>query len=277
MTNDNLPTDPPLERLRAVMARLRDPETGCPWDVQQSFATIAPYTLEEAYEVVEAIQQNDLPALQDELGDLLLQVVFHARMAEEAGHFDLDDVATSISTKLIRRHPHVFATGEAATPEAVTVTWDAIKAEERAAKAQGKVPGQLEGVPLALPALSRAVKLQKRAAEVGFDWPNLSFVLAKLQEELGEFSAELETGADKARLEEELGDILFVLANVARHLKLDPEGALRGCNAKFERRFASIEAALAKQGRLAKDSTLEEMDALWDAAKRAEKQQKDPA
>lgn len=275
MTQEVIPfKDEPIKRLRWIMARLRDPEKGCPWDVKQTFATIAPYTLEEAYEVAEAIRQNDMPGLKDELGDLLLQVVFHARMGEEAGTFDLDAVADAISEKLIRRHPHVFGSVDAATPEAVTTNWDAIKAEERAAKNGGKPPGQLDGVPFALPALARAVKLQKRAAEVGFDWPNLAQVLSKLQEELGEFWSELKTDADKGRLEEELGDILFVLANVARHLKIDPEAALRGCNAKFERRFGMIEKALAAVGKTPGQSNLEEMDALWNEAKRAEKEGK---
>jgi len=265
-------TPPPLERLRAIMARLRDPVRGCPWDVKQDFASIAPYTIEEAYEVAEAIREGDMAALQDELGDLLLQVVFHARMAEEAGHFDLDGVATAIADKMVRRHPHVFGDGDADSAEAVTRSWEAIKAAERGAKGAGG--GRLDGVTLGIPALSRAVKLQKRAAEVGFDWPSHREVLEKLDEELREVGEELARGdvaANRARLTEEIGDVLFVLANLARHLKVDPEAALRDCNAKFERRFRAIEAALAAEGRRPEQATLEEMEAHWTAAKLREK------
>ncbi len=265
---------PPVQRLRAIMARLRDPATGCPWDLKQSFASIAPYTIEEAYEVAEAIRHDDMAGLQDELGDLLLQVVFHARMAEEAGHFDLDGVATAINDKMIRRHPHVFDSGAADTPDAVSQSWEAIKAAERAAKAGGQPISVLDGVTLGQPALSRAVKLQKRAVEVGFDWPHLDQVMAKVEEELGEVQAELAAPQrDKARLTDEIGDLLFVVANLARHLKIDPEAALRGCNAKFERRFRYVEQSLAGEGKLPGEATLDEMEAHWVAAKRIEKQQ----
>ena len=259
---------PPLERLRAIMARLRDPADGCPWDVRQSFASIAPYTIEEAYEVAEAIRHGDMAGLRDELGDLLLQVVFHARMAEEASHFDLDDVARAINEKMVRRHPHVFAEGAADTPDAVTASWEQIKAAERAEKAGGRAASVLDGVTLGQPALSRAVKLQKRAVEVGFDWPNLGQVMEKLEEELGEVRAELAAAErDKARLTDEIGDLLFVVANLARHLKIDPEAALRDCNAKFERRFRYVEQALLAEGKAPGTASLDEMEAHWLAAK----------
>lgn len=267
---------PPLQRLRAIMERLRDPRRGCPWDVKQTFSTIAPYTIEEAYEVAEAIQQADMAGLKDELGDLLLQVVFHARMAEEVGSFDLDAVAEAICDKMIRRHPHVFADGAADTPEAVTRSWEQIKAAERAGK--GKADSQLDGVTLGLPALSRAVKLQKRAAEVGFDWPSPAEVLDKLAEELDELTEEMAAAPaaeNRARLTEEMGDVLFVVANLARHLKVDPEEALRACNAKFERRFRAIERGLAAEGRNPSEATLEEMESHWTAAKAAEKSGQD--
>ena len=263
---------PPLQRLRAIMERLRDPERGCPWDVKQTFATIAPYTIEEAYEVAEAIQQADMAGLKDELGDLLLQVVFHARMAEEARIFDLDAVAEAICEKMIRRHPHVFGDGTADSAEAVTATWEQIKAAERAGS--GKAESQLDGVTLGLPALTRAVKLQKRAAEVGFDWPTPAEVLDKLSEELDELTEEMAAGPpaeNRARLTEEMGDVLFVVANLARHLKVDPEEALRACNAKFERRFRAVERGLAAEGRRPAEATLEEMEDHWTAAKAAEK------
>jgi len=255
----------PIAELIAVMARLRDPDNGCPWDIQQTFATIAPFTIEEAYEVADAIAQGDMAALQDELGDLLFQVVYHSRMAAEDGAFTFDDVASGITAKMIRRHPHVFGTTEIASAEAQTVAWEALKASERAAKGVGSV---LAGLPVALPALTRALKLQNRAARVGFDWPDLAPVFAKLQEEVGELQAEL-AQADTDRLEDEVGDILFVMANVARHLKVDPEKALRRANAKFERRFHFIEQTLAEMGKKPADSSLEEMDGLWDRAKAA--------
>ena len=256
----------PVDRLNAIMARLRDPVGGCPWDVEQTFRTIAPYTLEEAYEVADAIERGDWDELKSELGDLLFQVVFHARMAEEQGLFAFDDVANAIADKLERRHPHVFG-DEAAKPDgaAQKARWEDIKAAERAAKAQH---GVLDDVPVGLPALARAAKLTKRAARVGFDWPSTAEVLDKLDEEVAELKAEIAAGdLDKAR--GELGDLLFVMANLARKLGVDPEDALRGTNAKFVRRFAFIEAELAKDGRSPEQSDLAEMDALWNAAKAA--------
>jgi ATP diphosphatase len=251
------------DRLLAVMAALRTPGTGCPWDLEQTVATIAPYTIEEAYEVADAIARADWPALRDELGDLLLQVVYHARLAEEAGHFGFEDVAAGIAAKMIRRHPNVFAGAPIADAAAQAVAWEAAKAAERGA---GSV---LAGVALALPALMRAEKLTRRAARVGFDWPDADAVLAKLDEEVAELRAEL-PAADPDRLEDEVGDLLFVLANLARKLSVDPEAALRRANAKFTRRFAAIEAALAAQGRTPNDATLAEMEAHWQAAKAAE-------
>lgn len=268
---DDMQSLPPLERLRAIMARLRDPERGCPWDLAQDFRSIAPYTVEEAYEVAEAIRQDDMPALKDELGDLLLQVVFHARMAEEIGAFALDDIANAISDKMLRRHPHVFGEGDAATPEAVTKTWEAIKAEERAVKGGGRPASKLDGITHGLPTLTRAVKLQKRASEVGFDWNDTRHVLEKLREEAGELEAELAAGADRARVTEELGDVLFVVANLARHLDVDPETALGDCNAKFERRFRQVEAAIAARGGSVAQASLDEMEAEWTRIKREEK------
>ena len=264
-----------LGDLLAVMARLRDKDTGCPWDSEQTFETIAPYTIEEAYEVADAIGRSDVEALKDELGDLLLQVVYHAQMASEQRRFDFDDVVDAIARKMIRRHPHVF--GDVSRDEFLTKDlWRRIKAEEKAGRGIGAAASRLDDVPLALPALTRAVKLQKRAAEVSFDWPNLMPVLAKAEEEIAELRAaiaesETKPAQDQAkRIAEEFGDLLFVMANIARHLKVDPETALRDANAKFSRRFKSIEAALAKEGSRPEDSTLEEMDALWDAAKAAE-------
>lgn len=259
----------PIDRLIAIMARLRAPVGGCPWDLEQNFATIAPYTIEEAYEVADAIQRNDRPALREELGDLLLQVVYHARMAEEEGSFAFDDVATAIADKMVARHPHVFGDKEVEGAAGQTRMWEEFKARERAAKAKasGKPPSVLDDVPLALPALMRAEKLQKRAARVGFDWPDVRQVLDKLEEEIGELRAEIDQGGTPERVADEVGDLLFVLANLARHLKVDPESALRGCNAKFERRFAFIERSLAAEGRAPKDATLDEMEALWVRAK----------
>jgi len=261
-----------LDDLLAVMARLRDKNAGCPWDLEQSFATIAPYTIEEAYEVADAIARDDLDALKDELGDLLLQVVYHAQMAAEANRFAFDDVVDAIARKMIRRHPHVF--GEASREEFLANDlWGRIKAEEKAERGADAEASRLDDVPLALPALTRAVKLQKRAAEVGFDWPALAPVIAKAEEEIAELKAAVATRDDRAekRIAEEFGDLLFVMANIARHLKIDPEAALRDANAKFVRRFRSIEQALAAQGRKPEDATLEEMDALWDQAKAAER------
>ena len=258
----------PIDRLNAIMAKLRDPDGGCPWDQQQTFETIAAYTIEEAYEVADAIQRGDMTELKSELGDLLFQTVFHARMAQEAGLFDFDDVADAMSDKLTRRHPHVFA-GEAAKPDAVAqkARWEDIKAEERKAKSQA---GVLDDVPIGLPALARAAKLTKRAARVGFDWPSTDEVFDKLHEEVAELRVEIAAGdLDKAR--DEMGDLLFVVANLARKLGVEPEDALRGANAKFIRRFAFIEAELAKDGRSPEQSNLAEMDRLWDAAKVAER------
>lgn len=261
-----------IDELLAVMARLRNPEGGCPWDLEQNFRTVAPYTVEEAYEVAEAAEAGDMDALRDELGDLLLQVVFHSRMAEEAGHFAFDDVVRAIVTKMIARHPHVFGAESAGDAEAVGGIWEARKAAERAAKAAaaGTQPGLLDDIGPALPGLTRAVKLQKRAARVGFDWTEVPPILAKLREETAELEAELERG-DKARLEDELGDMLFVLANLARRLEIDPEQAIRGANGKFVRRFGFIERGLGAQGRDLEGASLEEMEALWGAAKAAER------
>ena len=259
-----------VRRLLDIMRRLRDPQLGCPWDVEQTFATIAPYTIEEAYEVADAIERGDLTDLRDELGDLLLQVVFHARMAEEIGAFAFGDVVDGICDKLLRRHPHVFGDGRADTPAAVRVAWEDIKNDERQSK-NGHKTGVLDEVPLALPALSRAVKLQERAARVGFDWPDRSHVLDKLNEEMLELSSAVADGGDTGDVAEELGDLLFVYANLARHLKIDPEAALRAANEKFVRRFRRIEELMAASGRTPEDSSLAEMDRLWDRAKAEEK------
>jgi MazG family protein len=274
---DEHPKKHDLDDLLAVMARLRDPETGCPWDVKQSFATIAPYTIEEAYEVADAIARDDMDGLKDELGDLLLQVVYHAQMASENQHFGFGDVVDAITRKMIRRHPHVFEDASRREEFMSTDLWDRIKAEEKAAIGHDVgAKGILDDVPVGLPGLTRAVKLQKRMAKVGFDWPSLAPVLAKVDEELGEFKTAIAEGGgqqskSKARVAEEFGDLLFVMANVARHLGIDPEAALRTANAKVVWRFEAIEAALAAQGRTPKDSTLEEMDALWDEAKASER------
>jgi MazG family protein len=266
--------------LLRVMARLRDPESGCPWDREQSFGTIASYTIEEAYEVADAIARNDLDALKDELGDLLLQVVYHARMAEEDGRFAFADVVDAITAKMIRRHPHVFEDTGLRDAFLSSGTWERIKAEEKAERSGRDEAGLvLDDVPVALPALTRAVKLQSRAARVGFDWPSLAPVLAKIDEEIAELKSAIadekrgdrEAGAPASnKVTEEFGDLLFVMANVARHLGVDPETSLRDANAKFVRRFRSIEAALRAEGRRPEDATLEEMDQLWDEAKAAE-------
>jgi nucleoside triphosphate diphosphatase len=257
-----------IKELIAIMARLRDPSGGCPWDLEQTFATIAPYTIEEAYEVAGAIEAADYAHLKDELGDLLLQVVFHARMAEERGLFDFAGVARAIVDKMVRRHPHVFGGGEAiASAEAQTTAWEEHKRRERAAKADGE--SRLDGVTRALPALMRAVKLQARAAEVGFDWPSATTVVEKIVEEAHELSAA--DPNDRSHVEEEFGDLLFAVANLARHLRVDPETALRAANAKFMRRFKAIEDGLRAQSRTPEQATLDEMEALWQAAKAAEK------
>ena len=258
----------PIDRLLEIMARLRDPAAGCPWDQVQTFATIAPYTIEEAYEVADAIERADWADLKDELGDLLFQVVFHARIAQERGDFAFNDVVGAICDKMIRRHPHVFA-GESYNSLAdQTEGWEAIKAAERTAKAKGG--GVLADVPPGLPALARAVKLTKRAGRVGFDWPDAAAVMDKMREEVAELEVEIAAGdQDKAR--EELGDLLFVCANLARKLDVDPEDALRAANAKFARRFRFIEHALEADGRGPHQSTLDEMEGLWLEAKKAEK------
>ena len=269
----NKPEDDPeltdVQELLAIMRRLRDPRDGCPWDLEQDFGTIAPYTIEEAYEVASAIEHKDYAALKDELGDLMLQVVFHAQMADEKGLFSFPDVVQAICQKMIRRHPHVFARGPANTPDAVRAAWEDIKRQERAEK--GQVPESLlDDVPSALPALMRAVKLQNRAAEVGFDWPSAVTVTDKIAEESREL-AEAADSRDHAKIAEEFGDLLFAMANLARHLKLDPEDALRAANAKFVRRFKVIEAGLRAKGRTPEEASLEEMEALWQEAKKAEK------
>ena len=260
-----------IEALLDIMARLRDPDGGCPWDLEQNFASIAPYTIEEAYEVADAIERGDMGDLKDELGDLLLQVVFHAQMAKEEGRFDFPDVVRAICEKMIRRHPHVFGDEEQRSAGAVKGRWEEIKAEEKAEK--GKAPTSiLDDVPLALPALARAIKLQNRAARVGFDWPDTTQVIDKLNEEMLELSAEVAKGGDPDRLEDEMGDLLFVYANLARHMKVDPEAALRRANAKFRRRFGRIEEKLAAAGKRPEESSLEEMDALWNEAKAEERE-----
>ncbi|OKH89949.1 nucleoside triphosphate pyrophosphohydrolase [Thalassospira sp. TSL5-1] len=263
-----------INDLLMIMARLRDPKTGCPWDIEQDFSTIAPYTIEEAYEVADAIADNDMVELREELGDLLLQVVFHAQMAEELQLFTFNDVAQSITDKMIARHPHVFGDGDAKTPENVNQTWEKLKAAERARKADRKgdaVPSALDGVASALPALMRAEKLTKRAARVGFDWPDIEQVFDKLTEEIGELRAEMTENPVQDRLEDELGDMLFVMANLARKMKIDPEVALRRANHKFTRRFQFIEKELAQVGKTPDQSCLDEMDDLWNAAKIAER------
>lgn len=292
-----------IERLIEIMAALRTPDTGCPWDLEQSFETIAPYTIEEAYEVADAIERSDMVDLVDELGDLLLQVVYHTRLAEEEDAFDFGDVVQAITTKMIRRHPHVFGDEDQRTAGQVKGMWDRIKAEERAEKNArrqsagqttdvNELAGLLDHVPAALPALTRATKLQHKAAKVGFDWPDIRPVFAKLKEEIAEFESEArqldprapapaqadiktDTGQDersKAAVEEEFGDILFVMANIARHLDIDAEGALRAANSKFTRRFGYIEKRLAERNKTPAESDLEEMDALWDEIRAADKQ-----
>jgi len=260
-----------IDRLLAIMAALRTPKTGCPWDLEQNFATIAPYTLEEAYEVADAIARDDLTDLKEELGDLLLQVVFHARMAEELGAFDFGAVVEVLTAKLIRRHPHVFGDEGSQTPRAVEGLWERIKAQEKQAKAArggAEKAGALAGVPVALPALTRALKLQDKASKVGFDWNDPRAVLHKIREEADEIEAALDGDAGEAAAE--VGDLLFAAVNLARHLRADPEAVLRGTNRKFERRFGAIEQALAAKGKMPQDATLAEMDALWDEAKARE-------
>jgi len=266
-TPEKLPKEP-LARLLAVMAWLRDRQHGCPWDIDQTFSTIAPYTIEEAYEVADAIERNDMPALKEELGDLLLQVVYHTQMASEAGAFAFQDVAQAIADKMVDRHPHVFGDLKIIDANAQTVSWEARKAAERAGKNGSAPAGALDGVARALPALLRAEKLQKRAARVGFDWKEIGPVIDKIEEELGELRAEISAGTlDPVRVADEMGDVLFAMANLARHCKVDPEAALRSTNDKFERRFRYVEDQLANQGRRPADATLEEMEALWQEAK----------
>jgi ATP diphosphatase len=268
-----------IAMLVAIMAALRTPETGCPWDLEQSFGTIAPYTIEEAYEVADAIARNDLADLRDELGDLLLQVVFHARLAEEQGLFDFGGVVEAITAKLIRRHPHVFGQARDLTPEEVKALWGQIKAQEKAERAayrqaQGlpetEAKGHLGSVPVNLPALTRAVKLQSKAADVGFDWPETRFVFEKIKEEIQELESAVSEN-NSTHIEEEFGDLLFVMANLARHLKIDPEVSLNKGNSKFLRRFSHIEKRLAEDGVPLKEAGLERMDALWNEARAADK------
>ncbi|WP_438956181.1 nucleoside triphosphate pyrophosphohydrolase [Cognatiyoonia sp.] len=270
MAEDTLITDPNggMPRLLEIMRRLRDPETGCPWDIEQDFASIAPYTIEEAYEVADAIARDDWAELEGELGDLLLQTVYHTQMGSEAGHFTFESVVKNIADKMVTRHPHVFGDeSRDKSPEQQTADWEKIKAAERAGKDQGRT---LDGVAIGLPALTRAVKLQERAARVGFDWPDVAFVVDKIAEEAGELTEARDT-LSHTEMTEEYGDLLFVMANLARHLSIDPEEALRAANAKFTRRFEAIEDALAEQGKTPADSNLDEMDALWDAEKLREK------
>ena len=260
-----------IERLLAIMAALRTPGSGCPWDLDQTFATIAPYTVEEAYEVADAIARGDLEDLRDELGDLLLQVVFHARMAQERGAFDFGGVVEAITAKLIRRHPHVFGDARDLSADQVSALWQAIKSREKAERGRATPPASaLDGVPLALPALTRADKLTRKAAAVGFTWTKLADVVAKIDEEVAEFREAAEAGEPGA-VADELGDVLFTVANLGRYLGVDPEAALAAANRKFERRFRSVEAALAERGRAPETSDLAEMDALWDETKRAER------
>jgi MazG family protein len=272
--NDNNPAWPTktTDDLLRIMAKLRDPDGGCPWDVEQDFASIAPYTIEEAYEVADAIEQSDMESLKGELGDLLLQVVFHAQMASEAGHFEYADVVNAVSEKMVVRHPHVFGDVSIQDADAQTKAWEDQKAAERAAKAEasGRVASVLDDVARGLPALMRAEKLQKRAARVGFDWPTVEPVFDKVREELDEVSVEIDRGSDPARLEDELGDVLFTCVNLARKLGTDPETALRRTNAKFERRFRDVETFAVKDGKSLNDLDIEALEALWERAKEAE-------
>ena len=265
-----LDPDGGLPRLLEIMARLRDPETGCPWDIEQTFESIAPYTIEEAYEVADAIEQGHMGELEGELGDLLLQVVYYTQMGAERGLFDFESVTKTIADKMIHRHPHVFGDeNRDKSADQQTLDWEKIKAAERAKKGDTQ-KGALEGVAQGLPALMRAVKLQKRAARVGFDWPTTDQVIDKIAEEAAELN-EARQNASQAEIEEEYGDLMFVMANLARHLKIDPEVALRSANAKFTRRFQGVEAELSARGKSPEDSDLQEMDAIWDQVKRSEK------
>ena len=288
MSKDHTASSRSLAELAAVMAALRTPVTGCPWDLEQTFATIAPYTIDEAYEVADAVVRGNLADLKDELGDLLLQVVYHARLAEEQRAFALDDVIEAITAKMIRRHPHVFGDAAARSAGAAKGFWETIKAEERAAKAAERerlnggpaavaapLPSALDDVPPGMPGLTRAIKLQAKAAKVGFDWPSVQPVLDKVREESAELEAEIIKHRGNAKpdpaIAEEFGDLLFVMANLARHLEIDPEAALRAANQKFTRRFQGVEALLRARGKTPSQSDLAEMDALWDEVKKTEK------
>jgi len=264
-----------MERLIEVMRRLRDPKGGCPWDLEQDLRSIAPHTLEETYEVVEAIEGGDPQAIKEELGDLLFQIVFHAQMASEAGLFDLEQIAGAVADKMIERHPHVFGDRDAHTAAAVLANWEADKAKKREAQARAdnRPVSALDGVSAALPALSRALKLQERAARTGFDWAEAADILAKIREEIGELESEIKK-QEKDGVEDELGDLFFAVVNLARRLDVDPETALRGTNRKFERRFREIEVRLAAQGRKLEDASLEEMEDIWTAIKQEEKRAK---
>ncbi len=263
-------TEPVMDRLIEVMAKLRDPENGCPWDREQTFATIAPYTIEEAYEVAEAISEGDMAELRKELGDLLFQVVFYAQMAREQGEFDFEDVAEAITEKMIKRHPHVFSDLSVADADAQSLAWEVQKENERAerAVAEGRAPSVLDDVAAGFPALMRAHKLQKRAARVGFDWPDVSGVLDKVAEEAEELKSEIAEKDNGVRVEEEFGDLLFSLVNLGRWIGADPETALRNANSRFENRFRRVEAVLAERGELPSNVPLEELEALWQSAKR---------
>lgn len=272
-----------LDRLAGIMARLRDPKGGCPWDLEQNFKTIAPYTLEETYEVVEAIENGDPRAMADELGDLLFQIVFHVQMGREAGLFDLNSIANGVADKMVERHPHVFADRNAHSADAVLTNWETDKAAKREAEAKAEnrtAPGALDGVSTALPAATRAVKLQKRAARVGFDWTEARDILAKIKEEIGELEAEINkeiNTASRDATEDEMGDLLFAVVNLARQLDIDPETALRRTNRKFESRFRAMESRLAAQGRKMEGTPLPELEELWGEAKLAERAEKKKA
>jgi ATP diphosphatase len=263
----------PIDRLLAIMARLRDSEAGCPWDLEQDFPTIVPHTIEEAYEVADAIERGQMDELKSELGDLMFQVVFYAQMARERGLYGFDDIVRALNDKMIRRHPHVFADGAVDSAGAQTLAWEEQKAGERAAEAaaKGAAPSQLDGLPLALPALTRAAKLQKRAARIGFDWPETAQVFDKIAEELAEIKAEMVDGVSRDRLADEVGDLLFAVTNLARHMELDPEQTLRGANAKFERRFRRVEALAAQEHGADARPGLDALEALWQRVKQEER------